>query len=230
VGTNLGRRSDLRIGAYAGWVDADLEVGDPQLPSLRGAERGLQATWRYDGQDSPVIPTGGTLATVRWQRVFDGPDGVVQGVTVPLNSDFRQLSGTANRFWSVGRRNRVFACGGFGTTFSDTADPTYKFVLGTPMRLGAYQVGELRGSHYYAVTSGVFRQIGRLPDFLGGELFAGAWLEGGDAFEDFGQAVWRTNVSGGVIMDTILGPVVVAGAADFDGRWRTYVGIGRIFR
>ena len=30
-------------------------------------------------------------------------------------------------------------------------------------------------------------------------------------------------------MDTIVGPVAVGGTAGFDGRWRTYVGIGRIF-
>jgi len=30
-------------------------------------------------------------------------------------------------------------------------------------------------------------------------------------------------------MDTIIGPVVLAGSAGFDGRWRTYFGVGRIF-
>jgi len=31
-------------------------------------------------------------------------------------------------------------------------------------------------------------------------------------------------------MDTLIGPVMLAGTAGFDGRWRTYLGIGRIFR
>jgi len=30
-------------------------------------------------------------------------------------------------------------------------------------------------------------------------------------------------------MDT-LGPVVIAGSWGFDGRWRTYFGVGRMFR
>jgi hypothetical protein len=34
----------------------------------------------------------------------------------------------------------------------------------------------------------------------------------------------------GVIMDTIVGPVLIAGSWSFDGRWRTYLGIGRAFR
>ncbi len=43
-------------------------------------------------------------------------------------------------------------------------------------------------------------------------------------------ATWRTNLSAGLLIDTLLGPMVLAGSAGFDGRWRTYVGVGRIFR
>jgi hypothetical protein len=31
-------------------------------------------------------------------------------------------------------------------------------------------------------------------------------------------------------MDTLVGPVVIAGSWGFDGRWRTYFGVGRMFR
>ncbi len=31
-------------------------------------------------------------------------------------------------------------------------------------------------------------------------------------------------------METLVGPVVIAGTYGFDGRWRTYFGIGRVFR
>ncbi len=31
-------------------------------------------------------------------------------------------------------------------------------------------------------------------------------------------------------MDTLVGPVVVAGSWGFDGRWRTYLAVGRMFR
>lgn len=230
IGTNVGTRSDLRVGAYYGRTEADLEIGDPRLPELRGGESGLQAVWRYDGQDSPAVPTKGTLASVRWLRVLDGLDGVVGDQVVPLDGRMHQLSGTMSRFWSLGERTRVFFYGGFGTSFDKTAQPTYKFVLGSPLRLGAYRSGELRASHYYVATAGYLRQLGRLPDFLGGPIFAGGWLENGDAFEDRDLATVRSNVSAGVIMDTLIGPVMLAGSADFDGRWRTYIGVGRVFR
>ena len=79
------------------------------------------------------------------------------------------------------------------------------------------------------MTGGYLRQIGRLPDFMGGSIFVGGWLENGDAFDDWNTAKFRTNASGGIIMDTLIGPVILAGSAGFDGRWRTYIGVGRIF-
>ena len=100
-------------------------------------------------------------------------------------AELTQLSGVANQFWSLGPRNRVFVYGGFGTSFDDEPLPTDQFSLGSPFRLGAYSTGELRGAHYYVATGGYLRQVGRLPDFMGGPVFAGGWLENGDAFDDW---------------------------------------------
>lgn len=71
--------------------------------------------------------------------------------------------------------------------------------------------------------------MGRLPDFMGGPISAGGWLENGDAFDNWNDATVRTHASFGLIMDTLVGPVIVGGSAGFDGRWRTYLGVGRVF-
>jgi NTE family protein len=167
---------------------------------------------------------------VQLSRIFNGPDVAVNDETFDFASSLTQLSAAANQFWSVGPRNRVFVYGGVGTSFDDTPLPTDQFALGTPFRLGAYSAGELRGSHYYVATGGYLRQVGRLPDFMGGPIFAGGWLDNGDAFTKWSRAGWRTNGGVGLVMDTLVGPVMVAGSWGFDGRWRTYLGVGRIFR
>jgi len=41
---------------------------------------------------------------------------------------------------------------------------------------------------------------------------------------------WRVNGGVGLVMDTIIGPVIIAESFGFDNRWRTYLGVGRIFR
>ena len=119
--------------------------------------------------------------------------------------------------------------GGGGTSFRNMPLPTDQFTLGSPLHLGAYSNGELRGDYYYILTGGYLFQLGRMPDFLGGAIYGGGWLENGDAFDAWSSVRLRTNVSGGVIMDTLIGPVMVAVSAGFDGRWRTYLGVGRIF-
>ena len=230
AGVNLGRDSDIRVGPYWGSVDANIEVGDPQLPELSGPERGAILRWRYDSQDSPIVPSGGSAVRARLQRISRGPDGVLDGEPFPLDGRVTQFEMRGNQFWSLGERNRVFIAAGFGTSFSGTALPTNEFTVGGPLSLGAYRSGELRGQHYYSATSGYLRRVGRLPDFMGGPIFVGGWLDQADAFDEYDQARWRTNAEFGVIMDTLLGPVILAGAAGFDGRWRTYFGVGRIYR
>jgi NTE family protein len=229
-GINLGSQSDLRIGTYLGRSSASIDVGDPGFPELEGKETGAEIVWRVDTQDSPVVPASGMLSKVRLSRVFNGPDVSVEGVTYPFDNTLTQFSAVANRFWSRGPRNRVFLYGGVGTSFDSNPLPTNQFALGTPFRLGAYDAGELRGAHYYVATAGYLRRVGRLPDFMGGPVFAGGWLENGDAFNAWDEAHWRTNGGVGLVMDTIVGPVVIAGSWSFDGRWRTYLGVGRTFR
>jgi NTE family protein len=139
-----------------------------------------------------------------------------------------QLSGEASHFWSSGERGRFFAVGGGGTSFNNQPLPTDQFTLGRPFHLGAQDQGEFVGDHYYILTGGYLHQLGRLPDFMGGPVFAGGWIENGDAFNS-GEAKFRTNASGGIVLDTLVGPVILAGSAGFDGSWRTYIGVGRIF-
>jgi len=230
VGVNLGAYSDLRLGAYIGHLDAGIEVGDPGLPEIEGKETVAELVWRYDGQDSTVVPSSGTNAETRFSYVFDGPDLTLPVETVRSSVELTQLSGTANRFWSLSEWGRLFAYGGLGTSFDKSPLPIHQFQLGTPLRLGSYDAGELRGDHYYIATGGYLRQLGRLPDFMGGPVYAGGWLENGDTFNDWDLATWRTSISAGIIMDTLVGPVLIGGSTDFDGRWRTYIGVGRLFR
>jgi NTE family protein len=229
AGVNLGPQSDLRVGAYVGHRSSSIETGDPGLPELRGKETGAELNWRVDTQDSPVVPAGGVYSQIRLTHTINGPE-IVGEVPFGYDTSLTQLSGSANRMWSLGARNRLFAYGWLGTSFDAAPLLPDQFALGSPFRLGAYDTGEIRGAHAYAASGGYLRQVGRLPDFLGGPVFAGAWLENGDAFDNWRDATWRSNGGAGVVLDTIVGPMILAGSWSFDGRWRTYLNVGRTFR
>ena len=228
AGVNLGRDSDVRVGVAVGRLNATIEAGDPGLPELHGEETRARLAWRYDGQDSPVVPSSGARALVRIDHIFNAPDVPEDFPSDRTNDNVTQLEFGGSSFWSLRRRDRLFLFGAGGATWGDPL-PTEQFQLGAPMRLGAYNIGEVRGDHYGVLTAGYLRGIGRLPDFLGGPFFIGGWLENGSAFDDIDDAKLRTNVGLGIVADTLIGPFLVGGSFDFSGAWRYYIAIGRIF-
>jgi hypothetical protein len=117
-----------------------------------------------------------------------------------------------------------------GTSFDDTPLPTRQFALGFPWVLDAFAVGERRGDHYAVLTLGAMRRVGRLPDFLGGPAFAGAWFQNGSAFNSDQDADVNSQIGLGIVLDTLVGPVLVGTSFGLDGDWRVRFGVGRIFR
>jgi len=228
-GVNLGVVSDLRLSVSASHVDTEVDAGDPTLPAIDGQQLAADLTWRLDTQDSPVVASRGSLARVRLFHAFDNAEVIFNDERLNPAPSLTQLHGSMNHFWSVGDLGRVFVAGAGGTSFDEVALPPNRFTLGSPLRLGAYRQGELNGNHYYVVSSGYLRRLGRLPDFIGGPIFGGGWLEAGDAFDERTEATVRTIFSVAVVLDTLIGPVLFGGSGDFDGRWRTYINVGRIF-
>jgi NTE family protein len=229
LGVNLGAFSDIRLGAYIGRLDANVEVGDPGLPSLTGKETAADLTWRYNGQDSPAIPSRGMAVSARMLYIFDGPVIDPPLPTARSSVNLAQFQTIGSSFHTFGSENRVFAAWGLGTSFDKSPLAVNQFLLGQPFRLGAFDLGELKGDHYYLGTVGYLYQLGRLPDFLGGPIFAGGWLENGDAFDDFKKATFRTQAGVGIMTETLIGPVLIGATVGFDGRWATYIAVGRLF-
>ena len=231
AGVNLNRDSDLRAGAIIGRAKADIIVGDPGLPNATGKVTKTHLTWRMNTQDAVVQPTRGVAAHASFAYTIDTPDITTQGLNTSRSSvDLPQLFGEANMFKPLGGKNKLFLMGGAGTSFNHHPLPFDQYLLGTPLHLSAYSVGEVRGDHFWIGTVGVIREIRRLPDFIGGPVHLGVWLENGDAFDTWSDLSWRTHMSTGLIVDTLIGPVLLGGSTGFDGRWRTYVGIGRLVR
>jgi NTE family protein len=230
VGMNLGRINEVRAGVLWGHIDTEVKVGSPDLPSLSGKQSIARLDWTHDSQDNPIVPSRGVHTVSGLRHYLSSPlpdvetDRATEGVT--------QFEVGMSWAWSLdrGARNRVFAIGGAGSSFGDHPLPTEQFELGGPFRLSALDGGQRRGDNFLLTTGGYLRQIARLPDFMGGAVLAGAWLEFGSAFDDWDSADFDTNGSIGLIAETLLGPVFVGGSAGSDGASRFYVGIGRIFR
>jgi hypothetical protein len=145
--------------------------------------------------------------------VADGPGGQLKG------SWFKRVG-----------LGRIVTGAGFGTTFDAKPGQPYNFTLGGPFNQGALVPGTLVGPNYLQATGGYLYEIGRLPSLLGGPVLAGGWLETGGVYDEWDDKTWSNNISGGVIVESILGPLFGGVSIDLDGGWRYYISIGRLFR
>jgi len=229
LGVDLGRHSDLRLGGSLGHVLATVHVGSPGLPELRGRAAEAHATWRIDTHDRATVPTRGVLARMSFRRLIDGPVSADPDPAGRSSQGVSQLSGEANQFWSRGH-HRLFAIAAGGTSFRGNPQVIDRFTLGSPFHLGALNGHEPAGNHYALATAGYLRELTRLPEFIGGPLFAGAWFETGDAFDARRAATWHAQASAGLVADTLLGPLLLATSYGSGGTWRAYVSVGRMFR
>lgn len=227
LGVNLSRESEVSGGFAFAHLDDAVVAGDPGLPQLSGKEVTGRLLWVLDQQDSPVVPSHGTRAIAELIHLFDSPE--VQGVT-RANRGITQFEFGTSSFWSAGRRNRLFVVTAGGTSFDDQPLPTRQFTPGRLYVLDAFAVGERRGDHFGVITAGAARQIARLPDFLGGAVFASMWLENGTVFNSHEDIDLNSQIGAAIILDTLIGPVIAGASAGLDGGWRTHIGIGRIFR
>jgi NTE family protein len=228
LGANIGRDSDVRFALSLGSLDAAVETGAPGLPELHGKETRARLAWRYDAQDSAVVPSRGWRSEVALRYIADAPDAPPEFLTDRSNDEVTQLEFRGSTFWPSRQSHRIFVAGGAGTTWGHPF-ATEQFQLGAPFRLSAYDVGELRGDHYAVASAGYLRGVARLPDFLGGPIYIGGWAETGSAFNAVDDAKLRTNLAAGAVADTLVGPMLLGVSFDFSGSWRYYIAVGRLF-
>jgi NTE family protein len=231
AGVNVSRLDEARAGVTFGRFDASVQIGDPGLPEIGGSETRFHMQWTHDGQDSPVVPSKGLRVISRLEHFLDYPD-IMAADPTRATDGVTQFETVASWFTSRkgARERRLFVAGGFGTSFEGHPLPTEQFPIGGLFRLGAFDVGERRGDQYMLATAGYLQQALRLPDFIGGPLFLGSWLETGSTFDSWSVVDVSTHVSVGLIADTLIGPVFGGASFGFDGATRVYIAIGQLFR
>jgi NTE family protein len=224
LGFASGRRGEFRIGYEI--FDGKLRplVGAAGLPIVQGSTGQFRARYIWDSQDSPSVPSRGTRAVATVSRVLQSP-----GVSHPL----AQLEVETSNFIPLGQKTSLFFNISGGSTFHGSAGPFQVFELGGPFRLGAYFPHEFLGNHYVYSSFGFRRELYRLPQLVGKRIYWGGWYEAGSAFgtaiNDPGPVVVRGTFNLGIIADTVIGPIALAGSVSPTGQSRVNFSIGRLF-
>jgi NTE family protein len=224
IGYNSGRRSELRVGYELFDAKLDPLIGATGLPRIHGSTGEFRARYVWDGQDSPAVPSTGTRVVATLSRALQSP-----GAPNPVD----QMEVQASNFFAVGPKTSLVIDAAGGTTFRGAAGPFQVFTLGGPFRLGAYLPDEFLGNHYAYSSLGFRRELYRLPQLVGNKMYWGAWYEAGTAFGtsafNYGPVVVRGTFNLGLIADTIVGPIGLAGSVSPTGQSRVNFSVGRVF-
>src|SRR5262245_19036187 len=221
----LGRNSELRVGIEAGHIAANVRAGDPRvLPTADGTTSLFRIRWTYDGQDSATIPRSGLRLSGEGRWFFKLPN-------TPNN--FAQGELKLSAFHPVSSRGSLLLVGSGGTSFNQRDVGTQQYILGGPFRLGAYNRDEFRGNQYLLLSTGYLHQVYQLSPLIGGKIYTGGWYDFGGAFggnfaNNEGNR-YRSAISAGIVMDTILGPFSLIGSYGEGGRGKIYFAIGKFF-
>jgi NTE family protein len=224
IGMHPGRRSEFRIGYEIFEAKLAPLIGSTGLPSVHGSTGEFRARYVWDGQDSSSVPSRGNRIMVSLSRVLQSP-----GLPHPIT----QLDVQDSSFVPVGPKTSLFSSIAGGTTFGGVAGPFQVFSLGGPFHLGAYLPYEFLGNNYAYASFGFRRELYRLPTLAGRKIYWGGWYEAGTVFgtatDNPGPVVVRGTLNLGVIADTIIGPIALAGSVSPTGQSRANFSIGRIF-
>jgi len=224
IGFDSGRRGEFRLGYELFEGKLAPLIGSAGLPIVHGSTGEFRARFVWDGQDSPSVPSRGSRVVATATRVLQSP-----GLVHPIG----QADIQSSNFVRLGDKTSLFFDASGGTTFHGSAGPLQVFSLGGPFRLGAYLPDEFLGNHYAYASLGFRRELYRLPQLVGRKIYWGGWYEAGSAFgnqiNSRGPVVVRGTFNLGVIADTIVGPIALAGSVSPTGQSRVNFSIGRLF-
>jgi NTE family protein len=140
------------------------------------------------------------------------------------------LNITTEHFIPSGTRGILFATASGGTSFGASNLGLAGFSLGGPLRLTAYDRGELLGDDYFLGQAGYLVRLSHLNPIFGDAIYAGGFYEvgkinGGNA----GTPSVPNDGTAIVVLKTLVGPVYGGGSIGGSGHYKWYFGLGRIF-
>ena len=218
IGYSSGYRNEVRVGYQITQAKLKPLIGNLSFPPFEGYSDQVRLGWIFDGQDSPTIPSRGSRIDSEVVHIFRSPD---------VNYAFDQAQVRSSHFIPISSKGSVFLIGAIGTSFGQSAAPLQLFSLGGPYRLDAYNRDEFLGSNYILAGGGYRREIWRLPQLVGKKVYATGYYELGNSFQQWDSIDPKHSFSGGVIADTIFGPISLTANVSVDGRFKLRLALGR---
>jgi NTE family protein len=219
IGYEFNRSSELRLGYNTGYERFTLRVGSPTLPTASGQLSSTSIQYNLYDVDNAVIPRSGQCVTAGFQYFDHAPKAPGGFPSAQLNAViFRKISKPASLFF-----------GAEGATTFGEQSGIPQFFLGGGLRLGAYGRNEIHTDQYFLFRAGYIREMGHLNPLFGEKVYALAFYEVAKPYGGSSPSRIPTDVNAGLVINTLFGPVFLAGAYGNAGNHKIYFQLGRIF-
>ena len=223
VGYGFGTTGELRLGVEGGFEKLSPQIGNSSvLPTVSGSTADVRLQYQLNTLDNPVIPRSGQ-SLLMYTKGYD---------TNPAAPGPFPLSEVQSQsFFRLSKPSSVFFGASGGSTYGYKAGIP-AFSLGGSQRLVAWNSNELYANQYFLGQLGYIRELTTLPPLLGSNIELLGLYEVGKTYKlALGPKPPNLPMDGavGIIVNTIFGPVELAGAIGDYGRGRFFFRIGRIF-
>jgi NTE family protein len=221
LGYQFSSKAELRAGEDYQWYSETLRIGTPIEQAFHITPFVSNVGFQYLGEDSVQVPTRGTELHTRYIYSTQSPNSSI---------GYSQWDTTLSHFIPVRARGIIFGSGSGGTSFGATNLGLAGFSLGGPLRLSAYNRGELLGNDYFLAQGGYLYRLLKLNPVIGDAIYATGFYEIGKVWGGApGTPNLPNDIAGAVIMKTLIGPIFGGlSIGDSDHR-KWFFGLGRIF-
>ncbi|MBT8765100.1 patatin-like phospholipase family protein [Metapseudomonas boanensis] len=226
LGLNLGRQiannGEIRFGVGQAWGEADVRVGDQDLPSFSFTEGYYELKYSFDTLDNVDYPHQGEAIGLSL-RQYDPQ----------LGSDERYRQWELILDKAFGKGPDTFVLGGrYGRTLDDAEVVTSSFLLGGARQLSGFRQDSVSGQnvslgrmvYYRRMTQRSFLPLD-FPLYLGASLERGRVWNNDNSFD----SGYINAASVFISFDTPLGPLDFSYGLNDEAERALYLNLGRIF-
>ncbi|BBT39372.1 patatin-like phospholipase family protein [Pseudomonas putida] len=225
-GLNLGRQigtyGEVRVGVGKAWGEAEVRIGDQDLPSVSFNEGFYELKYSFDTFDNVYFPHSGEdigLAVRQYDKSLDSDE------------QYRQWEFKLDKALSSGPNSLVLG-GRYGRTLDDAQVVTSSFVFGGARQLSGFRQDSVSGQNISLMRMVYYRRLTPraylpldFPLYLGGSLERGRAWNNDNEF-DSGYINAASIFLG---LETPLGPLNISYGANDEHQKAVYLNLGHTF-
>ena len=221
-GRQIGNSGEIRVGVGEAWGEANVRIGDQDLPSTSFNEGFYDIKYSFDSLDNVYFPHSGEDIALSVRQFEPG-----------LGSDerYRQWEFKLDKALSSGPDTWILG-GRYGRTLDTANVETSSFLLGGARQLSGFREDAISGQNISLMRAVYYRRLtprSYLPfDF---PLYAGASLERGRAWNNDNEfdSGYINAASIFIGFDTPLGPLNFSYGFNDDDQKALYLNLGQTF-